>query len=364
MLWWVKNAPLRVPLVTTGDPKVGFNANLTNAVNTAGALGQPGTRVLLGGKGFEFAASSGARMAIGGWLDDDRRLGGEGSGFILGRQSSRFSATSDSIGSPPLYFPIFSSIASADRAIPIADPLRLFRGDVAVNSTLQLGGADFNAICTFYRTSNMEFAMLAGFRYAELRENLLIHNSTKDLLFNNVTVLDDSFQTSNQFYGGQIGGRLAYQQDWLSMSLTGKLAMGPAHQSVNIEGSVSQAGPNPVVPPGFGTFPGGLYAQKSNIGRRNANPVSVPFDVLPSLEFKLGYQMTQSIRATVGYDFMYWTNVLRPGNQIDHNVNLTQNAVLDPNGTGTLVGLSQPAPLYNRSGFYAQGISLGLELNY
>src|ERR1700687_3290854 len=47
LMWWVKNAPLPLPLVTTGDPNVGFAQNL----NTAGAIGQRGTQVLLGGSG-------------------------------------------------------------------------------------------------------------------------------------------------------------------------------------------------------------------------------------------------------------------------------------------------------------------------
>src|SRR5579871_5926930 len=47
LLWWVKNTPLPVPVLTTGDPRVGFDPNAINTVNTAGALGQPGTKVLL-----------------------------------------------------------------------------------------------------------------------------------------------------------------------------------------------------------------------------------------------------------------------------------------------------------------------------
>jgi hypothetical protein len=58
------------------------------------------------------------------------------------------------------------------------------------------------------------------------------------------------------------------------------------------------------------------------------------------------------------------SGVLRPGNQINHNVNLSQNAVLDPNGVGTLVGPAQPAFLLNRSDFWAQGVSIGLEFRY
>jgi Putative beta barrel porin-7 (BBP7) len=364
LLWWVRNAPLPVPIVTTGNPNVGFDPKMLDTVNTAGAIGQPGTQVLLGGTGISFHTASGARLTLGGWLDGDQRLGLEGNGFVLAHITNRFAVASDSAGSPPLYFPIFSGLANAERAIPIADPLRGFSGDAAVTSTLQLWGAEASVLCTVYRCSGCDFSLLAGFRYTDLRESIQIHNTTKDLFFGNVTTLSDSFQTSNQFYGGQIGIRLGAEFDRFSLDITGKFAAGSAHQLVDIQGAITQAGPNPLVPPGLGTFRGGLFAQSSNIGVHDANPLSIPFMILPSLELKLAFQLTPHIRAIAGYDFLYWTQVLRPGNQINHNVNLSQNAVLDPNGVGTLVGPAQPAPLLNRSDFWAQGISFGLEFRY
>jgi hypothetical protein len=364
LLWHVTNAPLPIPIVTTGDPNVGFDPNLADTVNTAGALGQPGTQALLGGGNFRFPALSGVRLTLGGWISPDQRLGIEGNAFLLERACHRFSAASNSTGSPPLYFPIFSGIAGGERGIPVADPLRGFSGDVNVNSSLQFWGAEANFTGTIYREAGSDFAVLVGFRYADLRERLQINNTTKDLLFGNVATLNDSFQTSNQFYGAQIGGRLSTQWDFISLSLTGKVALGSAHQFVNIQGDITQFGPNPLVPPGLGTFPGGLYAQATNIGRRNANPFSVPFMFLPSVEIKLGFQLNDRLRAFAGYDLIYLTHVLRPGNQIDHNVNLSQNVVLDPSGTGALVGPAQPAPLFNRSDFWAQGMNLGLEFRF
>jgi hypothetical protein len=129
---------------------------------------------------------------------------------------------------------------------------------------------------------------------------------------------------------------------------------------VNIQGNIIQVGPNPLVPPGLGAFPGGLFTQSSNIGKGNADR----FTVLPSLEVKLGYEINEQTRVFVGYDVMYWDQVVRPGNQINHDVNLTQNAVLDPSGVGKLVGSAQPAPLFKRSDFWAQGISVGLEFRH
>jgi hypothetical protein len=364
LLWWVRSAPLPVPIVTTGNPSIGFDPAMVNTVNTAGAIGQRGTQVLFGDNPIRFPAASGMRLTLGCWIDCDERLGVEGSTFLLQQLTSHFAAHSDGTGSPPLYFPIFSGIAGAERAIPIADPLRLFSGSVSAASTLQLWGAEGNVVCQVYRCDGVDFSLLAGLRTADLRENLQIRNSTKDLLFGNVSNLDESFRTTNQFYGGQIGARLGVHYGQLSLDVTGKLALGSAHQMVDVAGSITQIGPNPLVPPGPGTFPGGLFAQPSNIGQRNANPLSVPFMVMPALELKLAYQLTPHWRAFAGYDLLWWTQVLRPGNEISHSVNLSQNAVLDPNGVGTLVGPAEPAPLFTRSDFWAQGVSLGIEFSY
>jgi hypothetical protein len=360
LLWWVKNAPLPVPLVTTGDPNVGFDPNNVNTVNTAGAIGQPGTQVLFGDNSIKFPSFSGMRLTLGGWVEEPEFFGVEGSGFVLERLSHSFAAASDKAGNPPLYFPILSAISGAERAIPIADQLRAFSGIVGVNSNLQLWGADLNGLFYLFGNSSLEVTLLAGFRYANLKENLQIDNATTDLTFNNVTILNDSFGTTNQFYGGQIGGRLAVHRDRFSLDITSKVALGLTHQAVDIQGEITQPGPNPLVPPGLGTFPGGLFAQPSNIGKRSADQ----FAALPSLELQLGYAITQRTRLFAGYDFMYWSQVVRPGNQIDHSVNLTQNAVLDPNGVGRLVGPAEPAPLFNRSDFWAQGIHFGVEFRY
>jgi hypothetical protein len=358
LLWWVKSTPLPVPIVTTGDPRVGFDPNNVNTVNTAGAIGQSGTRVLLGDQDIRLGAFSGLRLALGGWVDDEDIFGAEASGFVLERRTDSFAVASDAAGNPPLYFPIFSEIAGAERAIPIADPLRGFSGGVSVNSALRLWGAEGNGIVTLIRNPGLEWTFLAGSRYADLREHLLIDNTTTDLIFNNVTSLNDTFNTHNQFYGSQIGSRLAVQLNRFSLDVTGKVALGVTHQVVDVLGTITQAGPNPLVPPGLGTFTGGLYAQSTNIGRRTANR----FSVLPELETRWGYVVNQRTRVFAGYDVLYWSQVVRPGNQVNHNVNLSQNAVLDPSGAGVLVGPAQPAPLFNRSAFWAHGVSFGIEV--
>src|ERR1700722_4071730 len=75
LLWWTKSAPLPVPIVTTGSAAVGFPT-----LNTAGAIGSPGTRVLLGGSNLNYDAFSGMRISLGTWLNPEETCGVEASG--------------------------------------------------------------------------------------------------------------------------------------------------------------------------------------------------------------------------------------------------------------------------------------------
>jgi len=352
LLWSLKGTPYPLPLVSTGNPAVGFPVT-----NTAGAIGQPGTRVLLGNENVGFGAFSGGRMTLGWWSDDDANVGLEMSGFLLERRNSKYVATSDAAGNPPLYFPAFDVFTKAEEALPISDPLRLFRGDVFVTSDIQLFGGEVNGLFNVARDARSELNFLLGFRYVDLRENLHIHNTTTDLLLANVQQSDDTFATRNQFYGGQLGARGSWRGDLLSLDLTGKVAMGSTRQVVKAFGQTSEA----ALPGGFapkaGTANQGIYTFGTNSGTRSDNQ----FSVIPSLEAKLGYQFTPRVRFTTGYEIFWWNQVVRPGMQIDRNINPTQHPIFN---IGNLIGPASPTALFNRTDFWAQGVNFGMEVRY
>jgi len=110
--------------------------------------------------------------------------------------------------------------------------------------------------------------------------------------------------------------------------------------------------------PGF--YPGFVYSQPTNIGSFHHDV----FSFVPQVQFKLGYDLLSNVRATVGYDFLYWTNVVRPGQQIDRTVNISQTPPDAFGGVNQLIGAPRPMPLSNRSDFWAQGISAGLEFRW
>ena len=96
------------------------------------------------------------RLTLGGWLDHEEIFGLEGSGFALERLTNNFAAASDKTGNPPLYFPDFSATAAAERAVPIADPLRAFSGAVVANSSLRLWGAEGHGVVTLFHRPGLE----------------------------------------------------------------------------------------------------------------------------------------------------------------------------------------------------------------
>jgi hypothetical protein len=100
--------------------------------------------------------------------------------------------------------------------------------------------------------------------------------------------------------------------------------------------------------------PGGFLALPTNMGHFDRDH----FAVVPEFGLHFGYQVTDHVRAFAGYTFLYWDNVVRPGNQIDLTVNPSQ---VPPH---TLVGAPRPAFAFQGSDFWAQGLDFGLEFRF
>lgn len=346
LYWWMKNNPTPV-LVTTGNP--------TDPV--PGALGQPGTRPLFGGDGDGINGIPGARATVGLWLDYRQRFGAELSGFAIFQQSHTFNAASDAAGNPPIYLPIFRPEVNRQGSYIVSDPLGggfgPLSGSVSVSNSIDLRGFEANGLLNFYRDSVNDFAIIAGFRALELNEQTSLVGVLNDDVFDIHTNFTDSFKTRNQFYGGQLGlrwnGRYLVGRHDITLGATAKAAIGSTDQVVNVNGVsiVNGTGaPN-------GTFAGGVYSQPSNIGRMAQSD----FTFVPQVQLKLGYLLSQRLNVFAGYDVLYWSSVVRPGEQISRAVSVP----LTP-------ALGQPLPIpgqrFVRSDFFAHGVSCGIELKF
>ena len=107
-----------------------------------------------------------------------------------------------------------------------------------------------------------------------------------------------------------------------------------------------------------GSFVGGYFALPTNIGRQSRDD----FTVVPELTLKVGCDILPGVHAFVGYDLLYWSQVVRPGSEVDRNINISQSTPIS--GGGTLVGPAAPLPLFNKTDFYANGITFGVELRF
>jgi hypothetical protein len=138
---------------------------------------------------------------------------------------------------------------------------------------------------------------------------------------------------------------------------TFKLALGDMREQVNIAGSTAYT---PLPGGQTTTFNTGILAAGTNIGNHHSDR----FAVIPELNFKLGFEINDHWRVWAGYDFLFVSNVVRPGDQIDRRLNPSQIPLPPPAGAQPLVGVAQPAVLFRTTSFIAQGVSLGLQYRW
>jgi hypothetical protein len=100
----------------------------------------------------------------------------------------------------------------------------------------------------------------------------------------------------------------------------------------------------------------GVFAQPANEGQLSA----ARFAVVPEVQLKLGYNITPAMQITVGYDFLYDSDVIRPTDQIDRNIPKGQTFLQG----GNFVSTTSPARLFRSTDFFAQGFTLGLSYRF
>lgn len=378
LLWAIRDQ--RFPaLVTTGSP-TSVSPFPPPLHASGGILGDPTTVVLFGGGGQPIHSNefSGGRFTVGWWCDCCETKAVEFNYFFLGEKSIHFGANSGQF--PVLARPFFNQNFMVEDAEFTAFP-GSGRGRVDVSSDSRLWGGEANLRCRLCCDSSCcdccgccpmhyHLDLLGGFRYLDLTESLSIIETIQTqatrtvagppplLLPAGTTVsLHDRFGTRNQFYGGQVGADFNLRLSCWSFDFLGKLALGDNHEVINIGGGQI------VTPPGGAPlfFQGGLLALPSNSGRFTRNR----FAVVPELGVKVGYNVTDNLRLTVGYTWIYWSSVVRPADQIDRVLDTSKI----PNflNLGTVVpsvAPSHPLPIIHQNDFWAQGVTFGVEYNY
>jgi hypothetical protein len=361
LYWWMKDYHLP-PLVTTGSA----NAPIP------GKLGGGNTHEVLGDnidqKGF-----SGGRISAAWFLPNPQDLctaeylfGHEhaldinASFFGLEERRHLLGAASNQFGNPVLSRPFFNPNAHSPDADPIALPTFL-AGSAAVSTLTRLWGGEANLRITDTGggANGSHLGLFVGARYVSLDETLTIQTASHDLppAPAGSAAITDEFGTLNRFYGGQVGAAANFWW-WnkVDVNVTTKVAFGESDETLEVRGSS-------VVTNIAGLSPDrGLLAQPSNIGRHHRTT----FAVLPELIVDAGVWINPNIRLALGYDLLYWSDVLAPGDQIDPVVSVQPVLARGQfnHFQAPLTGPARPAVNLSNTDFWVQGLTFGVEFSY
>ena len=340
LLWW-QNA-MRIPVLASTGPAESF-----------GFLNSPGTQSLLGPGRFGETLRNGLRIGAGYWFGP--QFGLTGSLFVLGRTSTSFNRTSANF--PVLARPIFATNLNREFAELVAFPEQS-GGRLSVGSSSEMWGAEVNAAFARCGDCDRNSHWFAGYRFLNLEEDLAI---TEYIVAGGRRAVDppgtqivvrDSFATENSFHGGQLGYSTERRSGPFDVQLRGSVALGATHQELTVEGLQRRQRPGMTM-----EFVGGLLAAGPNLGQFDRNR----FSVVPEATVNVGYRPRDNVRLYVGGNFLYWSDVIRPGQQIDRVIDLT----FVPNAPDVeFSGQFRPQANLRSSDYWLLGVQFGAELRW
>jgi hypothetical protein len=270
------------------------------------------------------------------------------------------------------------------RSVDHTNPIFFVRQDDAVTTgTLSnsLWGGELNARGLGGYFGPMTLGGLLGARYLDFREDLNLYGqyafyqptgvpnpinvdpvpgvTRTSTLANSLTMLTrDRVWARNRFFGGQLGVDLTGQCGPVWLNLLGKVALGDMHQvgdvlSTTTTTTVTTEGATPVIT----TTSGGLLATPTTTGHFTRNKIAV----VPELNLKLGYECLDCLLFYAGYDLLYASSVIRPG---DLSVPVTVTSTANLASTANTVTVQQPTIQFGSSHLWVQGFNFGLQLRY
>ncbi len=284
-----------------------------------------GSSILFGNEKIHDELRVGGRFTAGWWCGLDRRDGIEGYYFALDGDEQQFRAT----GTDVVVLP------------PIVDASFL-DSSIALEVDTEFSGAGALWRHGLWGSPGHRIDLLLGYRYARLYDDLFRGESLDSLdpasgvpLGTNIS-RSDFFQSTNEFHGGEAGLQGRWRRNRWSVGLLGKVALGGTRSDVTIDGTTVIVEPPATVT----NLDGGVLAQPSNLGRYTSQDLAVVSEFGMSLQ----YDIRCDLRASLGYTFLYWSQVVRGLEGIDPVVN--------------------PSFQIDDTSFWAQGLNCGLEYQF
>jgi hypothetical protein len=347
MHWWADG--METPALVTTSPT-------GTAQTDSGVLGLATTQTLYGGE-INDDSTSGIRFRGGFFVTPASAFGIEGEFFRIGSNDSGFSRNG---GTQIIARPFYRTDTDIETSQLINYP-GVVDGSLSIGASSKLNSYLVNgriALCptcggncvTCRNTDRVDW--LIGYRHIELDESLTFSESLESQLTSapGTINLNEAFRTSNKFDGLQLG--VVYQANleriWLESLL--RVAVGTNKQTVSINGNttITESGVTD-------SYTGGLYAQRDNSGTFSRDE----FTMVPEIGFTLGVHLTSCLDATVGYTLLYMPNVVRPGDQIDRDID--PDLLAPP---GVVASPSRPEFRFISNDYVAHGLSFGGQLRF
>lgn len=335
MLGWATKSQYAPPLLTTStDP------------TDQGILERATTSILAGDETLHDQLQIGGRLTGGWWFHPDKSSGVEIHYFVLDGEDLFYQT--ESTFSEALLSRPFTNADTGIQDRELANP-NTFSADVRVEVDMEFSGAG-----ALYRTvlqsgCHHRIDIVGGYRYLRLHEQLHVNEDIvrETGLFRSGNRFD-RFRSESEFHGGELGLVGRWQKGYWSLELVGKGAIGASRRNILINGASTLVD----VDGNVTAYEAGVLAQPSNIGNYNDDE----FAFTSELGVSLQYDLTCQLRASVGYTFLYWSDVSRA---LDH-VSLTIDPDLIPPPGGTATNTFE----WVTDDFWAQGLTAGFEYQF
>ena len=343
VLWFVQ---------TVGVPELIQAVPTAQAVKLGSSLpAGAADRLFPGQRELYFGGASGLRAQVGFRLSENWAV--DASGFVLESRAVGGEGGGDGSPNSP---GVARSYIQAGTGVPITLYSNLpgsYAGSIKAFADSQLWGLDGNLRRDTYRLFCDRAELLAGLRYLDLTEHIVIRDFAR---FNDGTTLtvQDVFRTRNRFFGSHGGFAAQWDTDTWHLGLTAKMGLGFVNQRVESVGSNTFVSPTGVVD----SESGGLYSRPFNQGYFERDK----FAFMSELGLNLGYNFTPNIRGHIGYNIIYLSSVVRAGEAIDPVVNDSRVRYVATPFQSTV-----NAPVFDwgrASDFWVQGINFGLTVTY
>jgi hypothetical protein len=348
LYWKFRDVPVP-PLLVGGNP----------ALPLAGIPGG-GNAVPLVGPTRDLGHFNGVRATFGTWFDPDGELGAEISAFVFAREG-----TADVFRGGPgrsVSVPLVGT-TGAVRAYDFSFPGRVV-GEAGVRTASNLWGAEASLLHRWYGNGCLNFDTLFGYRHIELNERIDLFGRAQPAgaigtflgatLPPGATVFtSDAVRARTEFHGAQFGARLEARRSMFTVTGYAKGGLGANIQTLRAEGTTTVVGAGPTR-----TVVGGLRVFPTNFGR----DTNTDFAGFADCGLELGLQVTKNVSLRVGYNALWWSDVLRPGNVIGPVATLAQ-VPIDPTFNAA-VRATQPTTAFRSSDFWAHGLVVGMMIDW